>query len=524
VTNTNKTYNGSAQSPTIGSYSASEITVSGTLSATNAGDYTIRFNLTSTSNYVWSDMTTAEKTAAWKIAKVAATLSLPAYTVRLHKTTPVYVRVSKTGDGEIRAYSSNPSIATVTIEGDMLKLVAVSEGVTSVTVSVTEGVNYSAPPSVSIAVTATFYSIMTVEIDLLTMNGDCTYRDDATFLTPGGDAWDEFFGHYPVMLKDGIEGKRLDPNDFTKHEDGTAADITSGSEGDVMICFPRRGLKMTKTREYVRISMTDNPNDPNFEYTAHKRGNTLKDKFYLGAYMSVLANLDSSTSKLWSLSNKMNLDSAKLAAQREYAHRKGAPDGNGGSGYDLSAWFQLIYRQCMYMLKYKNRDSQSTVGQGYVATNLPDQWSGVRTNDKGMDWGDTTTGNEPVKLFGLENFWGGNDWEWVDGIYCDSYNVKTATENFNDTGESYPYADSWGIALDTGYMQQCEGHDRYGFLPVSANGSATTYFYDQVNCYENCVLTYGGKIGSSLAAGVFNFSFVSPTISSVSIGNRLMYL
>jgi hypothetical protein len=73
-------------------------------------------------------------------------------------------------------------------------------------------------------------------------------------------------------------------------------------------------------------------------------------------------------------------------------------------------------------------------------------------------------------------------------------------------------------------MQQCEGHDRYGFLPITANGSETTYFCDQVNCYANCALIYGGKIGSSLAAGVFNFSFVSPTTGSGIIGNRLMYL
>jgi hypothetical protein len=525
VTNTDKTYNGSAQAPTISSYPSSEITVSGTTSATNAGDYTIRFNLVSKINYVWNDSTTTEKTVSWKIAKAAGNLSLTAYSVRLYKTEPSYVRVDKIGDGEISAYSNNPSIATVTVEknsagNNMLKLVAVSEGTTSITVSVGEGTNYLAPPPASITITATFYTTMTVEIDALYTNGGCTYKDDAIGMTPGSDEWDEFFGHYPVMLKNGAEGKKLQRNDFTKHEDGTTADITSGSEGDVMIAFPRRGLKISiENSRYITISMTDNPNDANFEYMAHKRGSTLKDKFYLGAYKG---SHPTGLVGLRSLSGKTLYAPSSLKELRTYAQANGAPDGNGGSGYDVSGWYQLIYRQCMYILKYKNRSSQSTIGLG--RTNASSYGvTGVTTNTKGMDYGENEASKQ-MKLFGLEDFWG-NAWEWIDGFYYNSnYHILTATEGFNDTGENYIDRDFYYVNGE-GYIDQCYGTTHFGFLPTSVDGSETTYYCDTASqIIENSSPLFGGYYSSGAQAGAFNISFSNPTASKAYLSGRIMYL
>ena len=62
-----------------------------------------------------------------------------------------------------------------------------------------------------------------------------TYADDAVGMTAGDSAWDEFFGHYPVLLKNGVEVGKLNPNNFDQFEDGTTADISSGNAGDAMI-------------------------------------------------------------------------------------------------------------------------------------------------------------------------------------------------------------------------------------------------------------------------------------------------
>lgn len=77
VTNTNLTYTGSAQGPTIGTYDSTLITVTGDTTATNAASYTFTLSLANPS-LIWSDETTAPKTFAWTIAP--AVLSVPEVT------------------------------------------------------------------------------------------------------------------------------------------------------------------------------------------------------------------------------------------------------------------------------------------------------------------------------------------------------------------------------------------------------------------------------------------------------------
>lgn len=364
---------------------------------------------------------------------------------------------------------------------------------------------------------------MTVQIDLSNSNPDtcCTYKDNAVGMTPGSDAWDDFFGHYPVMLKNGVEGKKLQRNNFTKHEDGTSANITSGSEGDVMIAFPRRGLKMSKSGDIITISMTDNPDDANFEYMAHKRGSTLKDKFYLGAYQG-----SEVSSKLRSLSGKTCAVSKTIGAFRTLAQANGASNGNGGSGYDQSGWYQLVYRQCMYVLKYKSLDSQSKVGRGFVDGDRYDSQKATGgTETKGMDWGETT-GKDHMKLFGIEDFWG-NVWDWIDGYFSDSsLNIKTATENFNDTGSNYT---ARGVAASANipyiYMNNCVGNTHSGFTPTSTSGSGTTYFCDAASLAASSVPMFGGYWANGSAAGAFIMNVDYTAVdNAINVGARLMYV
>ena len=125
------------------------------------------------------------------------------------------------------------------------------------------------------------YQTMTAVINLSNSNpATCvTYADDAVGMT--AEQWDEFFGHYPVLFKDGKEVGRLDRNNFSLFEDGSLADIESGKSGDVMIAFPRRGLKITKSgTTTVTISMTNDPDNPDFKYYAHQRGSVKKNVFY----------------------------------------------------------------------------------------------------------------------------------------------------------------------------------------------------------------------------------------------------
>lgn len=358
------------------------------------------------------------------------------------------------------------------------------------------------------------YRVMTVVIDQSNSNPETciTYADNAVGMTVGSSEWDSFFGHYPCLLKDGVEVGRLNPNDFTKFENGTSADITSGNAGDVMIAFPKLGYKISTSGDIVTVSMTDNPNADGYCYLAHTRGTTVKDKFYLGAYKGYV-----SSSKLRSLSGKTPTVNTTIGNFRTYAQAN-------GSGYDQSAFYQLIFRQCMYLLKYKNLDSQTAVGYGYANGNSSSASTGG-TNTKGMDYGETT-GKLQMKLFGLEDFWG-NVYEFIDGIFSDSSrNILTATENFNDTGSGYTNQGSSGFSSDTaGWMSKVQGTSEKGFVLKEASGSKTTYYSDYGTLSASRLAFFGGSWSNGAGAGAFYFDVSrSASDSSSPISARLMYL
>ena len=359
------------------------------------------------------------------------------------------------------------------------------------------------------------YKVMTVVIDQSNSNPETciTYADDAVGMTPGSSEWDEFFGHYPCLFKDGVEVGRLNPNSFAQFEDGTDADITSGNAGDVMIAFPKLGYKISTNGNTVTISMTDNPNAEGYCYLAHTRGTTVKDKFYLGAYKGYVTS-----SKLRSLSGKTPTTNTTIGNFRTQAQAN-------GSGYDQSAFNQLIFRQCMYLLKYKNLDSQTAVGQGYTNSNNSSAVSTGGTNTKGMDYGETT-GKLQMKLFGLEDFWG-NVNEFIDGIFSNSSrNILTATENFNDTGSGYTNRGASGFSSDTGgCMSKVQGTSEKGFVLKEASGSATTYYCDSGDVSASRLACFGGDWTDGAYAGAFCLHVIRSASGSSSVFSaRLMYL
>lgn len=66
------TYTGATQTPTWSGYDSTKMTIGGTTSATNAGDYSATF--TPGNNYQWNDGTTEAKTVLWSIAKASITV------------------------------------------------------------------------------------------------------------------------------------------------------------------------------------------------------------------------------------------------------------------------------------------------------------------------------------------------------------------------------------------------------------------------------------------------------------------
>lgn len=364
---------------------------------------------------------------------------------------------------------------------------------------------------------------MTVILDLT--NSDPTqwasYADDAVGMVAGSDAWDEFFGHYPCILDNGVELGKLKRDNFAQYEDGTTAPITTLGK-DVMICFPRRGIKLEYTDENtLSVSMTNEEGKTGYSYMAHSYSNSSAsltnhavDKFYLGAYKGYV-----SSNNLYSTSGQTPTGNQTIGTFRTNAQ-------NRGTGYEQSAFFQLTFRQVMYLLKYKGQNAQIAIGRGFVDDNSSAHATGG-TNARGMDWGENT-GKDQMKLFGIEDFYG-NVFEFIDGIWSNANRqIYVADGNYNDTGSNYTSAGTTSSGSNlSGYMRYPNGTNLAGFtLSTNSNkGTDSTYFCDFALVSASGLAYFGGDWSAASPAGVFRF-YVTLTASYAyaSVGGRLMYL
>lgn len=165
------TYNGQAQSPTLTGYDADKMVLSGDTSGTNAGSYTAV--VTPTAQYKWADGSTEAKNIQWSIAKATPSITFDPASVSLDtSTTSQEVAVSYTGDGVLSAQSNNSGVATASLSGNMLTVDGVDTGSTTITVSASEGTNYTAA-SASLSVAVQFVIIIPV---VPTQSGSLTYK------------------------------------------------------------------------------------------------------------------------------------------------------------------------------------------------------------------------------------------------------------------------------------------------------------------------------------------------------------
>ncbi|HZK00945.1 MAG TPA: hypothetical protein VFC79_13090, partial [Tissierellaceae bacterium] len=260
-----------------------------------------------------------------------------------------------------------------------------------------------------ISATPTAQKIYGVEIDEANSNPETSvaYIDDAIGFTPmtGNDgshqwgSWQSIFddlGIKPVMLKNGVEQYDINPNDYTKKVDGTNADITSGNDGDVMIKFPKIYWKINRVGTKLQVRFSTEIFDGAI-CNAHTVGNIEKDSIYISAYKG--SNL---SNKLRSLSGKAPYVGGTAPAGTIGTCRTMAQA--NGNGYQQMGYYPLLMLQVLYLVFFKNLDSQTALGRGYVDGNA----SAINTggaNTKGMFYGETT-GKLQNKFCGIEDFYG----------------------------------------------------------------------------------------------------------------------
>ena len=353
----------------------------------------------------------------------------------------------------------------------------------------------------------------------------CTYADDALGMTKGSNSWDTMpiFKHIrPCVFQAGQVNYYLNPNNWNeKYGIDEASDLT-GADGDVMIEIPKFAYKIKTNDNIITVSVsTDDDviaNDSDYTYDAFSRleeGDL--EYFYKGAFKGSLDE----DGKLRSLpgflpANNKNIGAFRAAAQLNGAH------------YQQSTYAQLKALQCLYLIKYGNRNGQNTVGKGVVSTSaayvtgynttsLDNISSENSTLSSGMTFGTTTNSTAHMRLFGIEDFWG-SIWEWVDGLTTDaSRNIITSWNSFSNEGiTATTVSTASGLTANSnGYIKDVAGNTDAGFMPVNfSGGSSSTYWADFGDLFASCVLAFGGKWSSGDLAG---------STAYANIGARLSY-
>lgn len=346
--------------------------------------------------------------------------------------------------------------------------------------------------------------IMTAVIDQSNSNPlTCiTYEDDAKMMEKGSPEWDDFFQSQLVLFKDGKEVRELEDSELNN---------LKPEDGDVMVRFPRKGLRIKTVGEKVYVSMTNKTDDPKFKYYAHSRGDSPRDAFYLGAYLG-----HEESGKLRSITGKAPTGSKTIGDFRKIAQANGA-------GYEQLAFYQWTFLQAMYVLKYGNLDSQTALGKGNTVANNYDKLTG-ETNGKGIDFG-TTSDTTKVRFQWVEDFFG-TKYQWCDGVKSNNNKIWINNDNFNDDNNGYKSYEGYEVSQQR-MIKSVIGDSERGFIPKSDDGSLSTYYcdYGLITLNDDKVVCVGGFANIGTNAGAFCFSGGS-LVSSYTwfINARLMFL
>ena len=351
----------------------------------------------------------------------------------------------------------------------------------------------------------------------------------------------EDWANAPFLLKDrlapcvvGFDGEVeyfLNPNNYKQKEDGTASDVTNTSLD--INCFMRvkllyrRKKKNAEGNTEVDIS-NEKVNDDYKPYGGFvKPDGTLREYIYLPIYRGSLVN-----GKCRSMSGNLTPMSGQTAQnERNYCQAN-------GTGYDMITHADREMIEDLYMLMFKNTDSQSVLGQGKSngGSSVNDCLKSGTMDEKGLFYGSSSNA-VGIKLFGMENRYA-SQWErvlgevLVNGVrkvkLCQGTSDGSAVSDFNFTGEGYITLNELPTISGTsgGYISKEQTVDDIGTFPIVISGSSTTNECDGMwyNNSGTMVALRGGSSYDGAICGVFCSALNSPASSaSWSIGSSVSY-
>lgn len=341
------------------------------------------------------------------------------------------------------------------------------------------------------------------------------YLKDAVGMTPAKmnytsgkfeyGSWENaFFMPRPCMLRyDGTVAYYLNPNDYTKKEDGTASDVGSTSfAGNAMMEWGRNGkkiwMKIVPDSNHLGASVyiSDHQVDSGYhDWPFHNSKGASVDHFYTPIYNGSL----DTNSKLRSLSGQTVMKTKTAENEITYAKNNNPVAANVMWNIEMHCDIDLI--NMLLVLMGKSTDTQTVFGKGLIDSGSETVNDGFTTgvhNAKGLFYGTNAgaaaTYTNAVKVFGMENWWGFQFRRYLGHIMDtgvqkvkNTYGTEdgSTVSDYNLTGSGYK---STGAATLSGNNRggwiKNEYYTEDGMFPSGAlEGSNTTYYADY--CWFN---------------------------------------
>lgn len=372
-----------------------------------------------------------------------------------------------------------------------------------------------------------------------------TYLMDAIGMTPAGMEYDAnnadnsvfnygswenaFFMPRPCLLKrDGTVECYLKPNDYSKKEDGTAADIEGSTfTGNVMMEWGQNGKKIwykivaDTVGDGYSVYIADHRADADYHaWSFINNQGAMVDHFYTPVYGGSLVS-----ETLRSLSGKQLM--ASKTAEAEITYAKANNDGTNVLWF-TETFSDHILIQLLLILMGKSLDSQSVFGRG-IETGSQSACEAYRTgqfNSKGLFFGynDST---HTVKVFGMENYWA-CQWRRKAGCINDNgtYKLKyTYGTQDGSTVNGYPatslttaatfagYIPSGSVpAASSSYIKKMHVTAEGAIVPSEVGGSSASYYCDGMwsNNGQVDYAFFGGPSANGALCGLFAWLVGTP--------------
>lgn len=505
---------------------------SATISVGKAGKYTLKAKIGDIYSTISSEINIVAETsysASVAFAKLAVTVTTKtSYEISISSGTPI----TRSGSGVYKDHEifndfvSIGSVWNITgkIDGEDVKAVSKTISVATIeTVALSLGVVYG-------------FHVNSNESD---PKAAVTYLADAIGMTPAGlnssgqfeyGSWrDAFFMPRPCMLKtDGTVAYYLNPDDYTKKEDGSASDISNASfDGNAMVEWGQDGKKIwykivpDATPTSYSVYIADHQEDSTYKcWSFYNKDDKLVDHFYTAIYRG-----SEVSGKLRSLSGKTHV--ASKTAEQEITLAKA-----NSAYWNISTWADSLLMYLLLYLMGKSLDLQATFGQGDsngYSVHSTTMTTG-EADKKGLFWG-STDNTKKAKVFGMEDPWGAQFYRCLGLMQTGGSVYYKMTEGKADgsTVSGYPTSAVSGMinggACGTtgGYVTKQKPVNGTMIIPTEAGGSESTYYCDYywINTAIVALAIVGGNSGIGAFCGFYVYLYNASSYASWRIGAAL---